>query len=116
MAADARRLAETAAVGGAGAALFVLLGVPAGAILGALLFTAAASLAGQRLGWPAPLRDLLFFVTGLGAGAGVTPAALRAAAVWPLSIAALVAATFGLSVLTATWKRRQASASTGHRP
>lgn len=99
LAAEARRLAETAAVGGAGAALFVLLAVPAGAILGALLSTAAASLAGRRLGWPAPLRDLLFFVTGLGAGAGVTPAALRAAAVWPLSIVALVVATLGVWAL-----------------
>lgn len=99
LAAEARRLAETAAVGGAGAALFVVLGVPAGAILGALLFTAAASLAGRRLGWPAPLRDLLFLVTGLGAGASVTPAALGAAAVWPLSIAALVLATLGVWAL-----------------
>ena len=91
--ADGLRLIETAAIAAAGAGVFTVLRIPAGAILGALLFSAAAALSGRRLGWPAPLRNLLFFVTGVGAGASVTPAALKAAQVWPLSILALVAAT-----------------------
>jgi membrane AbrB-like protein len=90
---ELRQTTETALVGAAGAAIFVLWRIPAGPILGALLFSAAAALAGRRLGWPTPLRNLLFFATGVGAGASVTPAALKAAQAWPLSILVLVAAT-----------------------
>jgi len=93
---EMRRAAETAAIGGAGALLFTLLRIPAGAILGALLFTAAASLAGSRLGWPMAVRNLLYFATGLGAGASVTPAAVQAALIWPLSIVALIVATMAM--------------------
>lgn len=84
---------ETAVVAAVGAGVFVLLHIPAGAILGAMLFSAAAALAGRRLVWPTPLRNLLFFATGVGAGASVTPAALKAAQAWPLSILALLATT-----------------------
>ncbi len=105
---EASRAAETAAIGGAGALLFVLLRVPAGAILGALLFTAAASLAGRRLGWPTAVRNLLYFATGLGAGASVTPAAVQAALIWPLSILALIVATVVMWGLGAWVFRRMA--------
>ena len=77
-------------IGGAGATFLVLLGVPAGAVLGALLATAAASLAGRTLGWPAYVRKGLYVLLGYGAGASVTPAALAAALLWPLSLVALV--------------------------
>lgn len=88
-----RQTLETAAVGGAGAALFLALHVPAGAILGALSFTALASLSGRRLGWPDPVRTALFLITGFSAGSAVTPATLQAAALWPLSIVALAVTT-----------------------
>ena len=81
---------ETLLIGGAGATFLVLLGVPAGAVLGALLATAAASLAGRTLGWPAYVRKGLYVLLGYGAGASVTPAALAAALLWPLSLVALV--------------------------
>jgi membrane AbrB-like protein len=84
---------ETALLGAGGAALFVLLGIPAGAILGALLATAGASLAGRRLGWPDAMRTALFMTMGYSAGASATPAALSAALLWPLSLLALLATT-----------------------
>jgi uncharacterized protein len=84
---------ETALLGAAGAALFVLLGIPAGAILGALLATAGTSLAGRQLGWPDAVRTALFMVMGYSAGASATPAAVSAALLWPLSLVALVATT-----------------------
>jgi membrane AbrB-like protein len=105
---EVRRAAETAAIGGSGAVLFTLLHIPAGAILGALLFTAAASLAGRQLGWPTAVRNLLYFATGLGAGASVTPDAVRAALIWPLSILALVVATLAMWALGALVFRRMA--------
>jgi membrane AbrB-like protein len=105
---EIRRAAETAAIGGGGALLFTLLRIPAGAILGALLFTAAASLAGRRLGWPMTIRNLLYFTTGLGAGASVTPAAVQAALIWPLSILALIVATVAMWGLGAVVFQRMA--------
>ena len=88
-----RRAVETALIGGAGAGLFVALGIPAGSILGAILAVAAATLAGRPLGWPKPIVTALFVVMGFGAGATATPAAVGAALLWPLSIALLVAAS-----------------------
>lgn len=89
----ASQVIETALIGGAGATLFVLLGIPAGAVLGALLATAAASLAGRQLGWPDGVRTAMFIVMGYSAGASATPAAVSAALLWPLSLVALAGTT-----------------------
>jgi hypothetical protein len=83
------RTVETLLIGAAGAALLVLLRVPAGAVIGALLATAAASLAGRTLGWPGYVRTALFLQLGYSAGATVTPAAAAAVLLWPLSLVAL---------------------------
>ena len=84
---------ETALIGGIGATAFVLLGIPAGAVLGAILATAGASLAGRRLGWPNAVRTAMFMVMGYSAGASATSSAIHAALLWPLSLLALLAAT-----------------------
>lgn len=88
-----RMTLETAAIGGAGALLFLLLGIPSGPILGAISFTAVAALAGRRLGWAQPVVTAIFLTTGFAAGSTVTSATLQAAALWPLSILALAVAT-----------------------
>ena len=98
---EVRRSAETAVIAAVGAGLFLMLKVPAGPVLGALLFTAAAALAGRRLGWSSRIRNLLFLMTGVGAGASVTPAAVMAAKTWPLSLAALVVGTIAMWVVGA---------------
>jgi membrane AbrB-like protein len=87
------RTAETLVIGGAGAALLVLLRVPAGAVLGALVATAAASLAGRSLGWPDYVRQALYVQLGFSAGATVTPAAVGAITIWPLSLVTLAVTT-----------------------
>lgn len=87
---------ETLLIGGAGATLFVLLGVPAGSILGALLATAAASLGGRRLGWPGYVRQALYLQLGFSAGSTVTPAAVAAVMLWPLSLVALAATSLAM--------------------
>jgi membrane AbrB-like protein len=84
---------ETALIGGAGATVLALLGVPAGALLGAILATAGASLAGRRLGWPGAVRTITIMLMGYSAGASATPAAVSTALLWPLSLAALGATT-----------------------
>lgn len=87
------RTVETLVIGGAGAALLVLLRVPAGAVLGALVATAAASLAGRTLGWPGYVRTALYVQLGFSAGATVTPAAVGAITIWPLSLVTLAVTT-----------------------
>lgn len=83
-------------IGAAGATLLVLLRVPAGAVLGALVATAAASLGGRRLGWPGYVRQALYLQLGYSAGATVTPAAVGAVMLWPLSLVALAATALAM--------------------
>lgn len=90
------RTVETLLIGAAGATLLVLLRVPAGAVLGALVATAAASLGGRHLGWPGYVRQALFLQLGFSAGASVTPAAVAAILLWPLSLVALAATALAM--------------------
>lgn len=95
------RTIETALIGAVGATLLVLLRVPAGAVLGALVATAVASLGGRRLGWPHSVRQALYLQLGFSAGATVTPAAVAAVLLWPLSLVALSATA--LAMWAAGW-------------
>jgi membrane AbrB-like protein len=58
------------------------------------------------------LRNLLYFATGMGAGASVTPQAVRAALVWPVSIAALVVTTLAMWALGTVVFRRLSGVDT----
>ena len=107
-----RRTLETAAIGGAGALLFLLLHIPAGPILGAISFTAVAALSGRTLGWSQPVTTAIFLTTGFAAGSTVTPATLQAAALWPVSILALLATT-GLMWAAGWWVFRRMSSADG---
>jgi uncharacterized protein len=73
-------------------------GVPVPFLLGSSVAVAAAAVSGVRFTLPAPVKTFAFFVLGLQAGSGVTPAALEQVALWPLSFAALMLAVF-LTVL-----------------
>ena len=94
-----RAYAETAVYGAAGGTLLALAHVPAGALVGAMMAVAAASLAGRPTGAPASLQTVLFLFMGVAVGATVTPDALRSALIWPLSLAILVAATFVITAV-----------------
>jgi membrane AbrB-like protein len=54
---------------------------------------AAAALAGRPVVAPGFVQSALLFLTGAATGAAITPAALAAAATWPLSVAWLCIAT-----------------------
>jgi uncharacterized membrane protein AbrB (regulator of aidB expression) len=65
----ARRLAETLALAVVGGAVFGLPGLPAGWLSGAILFTAAAALAGRPVYLPQPLARVIFVILGISLGA-----------------------------------------------
>ena len=91
-------LLKTVTVAGAGSGLFWLLGMPAPFLTGAALFVTLGCLAGYDLGVPLWLRNLCFLTIGIGIGAQVTPAAVEAARIWPLSIAMLAVVLVGIGV------------------
>ncbi len=96
---QSRALLETVVFGAAGAMLLTLAHVPAGALVGAMLAVAAASLCGRPTGAPTQIQTVLFMVMGVAVGATVTPDALRSALLWPVSLAMLVGATFVITAV-----------------
>ena len=89
-----KQFAAALAVGGAGAALAFLLGLPAPFITGPAILVTLAGLGGVAMAIPVAARDLAFVFIGLTMGTGVTPEVLDAAGRWPVSLGLL-----GLSVL-----------------
>jgi membrane AbrB-like protein len=88
----------TAAIAAAGGAGFAALGWPAAWLMGAMIATAAAALAGLEVGLAPSLREVAFVLLGISIGSSVTPESLGAMAAWPGSVALLVlsvAATMG---------------------
>nr|WP_246232958.1 AbrB family transcriptional regulator [Aurantimonas aggregata] len=65
----------------------VVLGFPVPWLLGPVLVVSAASIAGLDTRLPLTLRSFAFFVLGIQAGSGVTPAVLEQLALWPASFA-----------------------------
>lgn len=76
----------------AGGLIAWLIGVPVPFLLGGSFGAASAALSGVKSVLPAPLRVFAFFILGIQAGGGVTPAAMRQVAIWPASFAALFVA------------------------
>jgi membrane AbrB-like protein len=87
-----RRLAETLALAVVGGAAFGLPGLPAGWLSGAILFTAAAALAGRPVYLPQPLARVIFVILGISLGAAVTPETVSRMAAWPVSMITLALA------------------------
>jgi membrane AbrB-like protein len=85
-------VAVTLGVAGAGAVLFRLLGFPAPWLVGAVMATSAAALAGRVQPLPDRLRDIVFVALGATMGSAVTPETLRGMAIWPGSMVALAVA------------------------
>ena len=84
----------TVAIGGAGAALFHLIGFPAALLTGSASFVTLATLLGLQVVIPTPLRDAVFVVLGVQIGSTVTPEVLDAALTWPVSLAVLALTLF----------------------
>ncbi|WP_075220323.1 AbrB family transcriptional regulator [Acuticoccus yangtzensis] len=90
----------------AGAALFVALGIPAGALMGSTLAVTAVAL--LRLGprVPQPLRDTGFATIGVTLGSGVSPHLLSDLARFPVSLAALTVTIMLVMAISGALLRR----------
>lgn len=79
----------TLGVGGLGAALGALAGLPLYLLTGPAILVCVLSLMGLRLGIATLFRDLAFIFIGIGVGAGVNTDAAAAMLRWPLAFVAL---------------------------
>jgi membrane AbrB-like protein len=100
-----RHLAETLVIATAGAVGLGLTGVPGGYLSGAILFVAAAALAGRPMLIPLPLMRAIFVLLGTSLGSVVTPATLQGMATYPLSIVVLLIAMACIGVGCAAYLR-----------
>jgi membrane AbrB-like protein len=100
-------VAAGAALGALGATAAATLGFPAPALTGPALLTLAASLRGVPVHVPEALRNAAFLVIGVGMGGGVTPEVVDHALRWPLSLAILAAALVFIQIAGARLLRRR---------
>jgi membrane AbrB-like protein len=96
----------TAAIAVAGGGLFAWLGLPAAWLTGATTATAAAALAGLRVGLPPGPREGAFLLLGISIGSSVTPESLTAMRTWPGSVALLVASIAATLLASSAWLER----------
>lgn len=91
------------AVGGAGAAAFEALSLPAGFLAGPMVAVVLAKslslplLANQSFEFPKPLISINYILIGAAMGSAVSPDFWQGAALWPLSMLALVAVVGGIT-------------------
>lgn len=97
--AEMAALARALGLGALGGTLFALAGMPAAFLSGAILATAAASLAGIRLAVPRGLRNTSFVALGIIIGATVDRQTVALLPQWPVSMAALGLALAALLIL-----------------
>lgn len=77
------------AVAAAGGLLAYAAGLPAPWLIGAVLATSAAALAGRLAAFPTRWRDVTFWLLGSAMGSAVTPETIAGIARWPGSMVAL---------------------------
>lgn len=94
---DFRDAALALAVAAVGAVAAALAGLPAPALIGAVIATSAAALAGWLKGFPRRWRDVVFVALGATMGSAVTAETIAGIARWPGSMVAL-----GLAVTAMT--------------
>lgn len=99
-------VAATLAIAGAGGVAFWALGLPAGWLVGAMVATSVAALAGVARPIPTRLRDPIFVLLGVSMGSAVTPATLAGVAEWPGSMAALAVAVVAMTASSYAILRR----------
>ena len=67
----------------------MLLGLPAGWLMGGALAVTIAAMAGAPMSLPDGLRNVVFVLIGMSMGASVAPDSLQFLGSWPISLAAL---------------------------
>jgi len=97
--ARSRDLVLTLAIGAAGGLIASALSLPVAWLLGPVIATSLASLAGVDTNLPDLLRTLAFFILGIQAGSGVSPEVVDQIAVWPLSFVIQLVGVFLAIVL-----------------
>jgi uncharacterized protein len=92
---------RTLLIGGAGAALAAVAGLPAAALIGSSIAVSAAAWSGLGVNVPNRLRDLGFAGIGVSLGSGIKPSILGDIATWGASLVLLclsLAATLAVAV------------------
>jgi len=83
------RLALTLAIGAAGGSVFAWLRMPLAWMIGAMIATTIAALAGRAVIVPRGLRSSMIVIIGVMLGASFTPDVIDGARQWPITIAGL---------------------------
>ena len=86
-----RPIATALVIGAVGGAVAAWIGLPLAWMLGPMLATLVASLAGVRASVPMALRQPVLIVLGVSIGSSFSPPALEHIADWPWSLAAVAA-------------------------
>src|ERR1700730_6084852 len=97
---------ESLLIGAAGGFLFDTARFPAGRVAGAMVFAAAAALAGRTIQLPSMLARACSIVLGISIGGVVTPATLQGVTTWPLSIAMVSVSVAAATLATVTYLTR----------
>lgn len=101
-----RRTTEAVAIGAVGGIALNATGMPAGLISGSVVAVAIAAIAGRPVVVPVPLARTVFVLIGIALGSIVSPETLQGITAYPLSIAILAAATFGMITATSFYLRK----------
>lgn len=101
-----RDLAATLGVAALGGLVFRAAGAPAPWLVGPVIATSAAALAGRARPLPPRLRDAVFVVLGASMGSAVTPDTIAGVLKWPGSMAALAVAVSAMIAVSYLILRR----------
>lgn len=95
-------------IGAAGGALFNEARLPLAWLMGAMLFTTVAAVAGVPLRVPKALRNAMVMILGVMLGSGFTPAILGRLGEWTVSLSGLAAYLVVATVVGVRYLRRTA--------
>lgn len=101
-----RKHAVTIAIGSCSGLALEFLGVPAGAIAGAMAGVAIAAVSGLDVGIDTKPRKAVFALLGVVLGTAVTPETIETITIWPLSAVALGACMAVLIAVAPIYLRR----------
>lgn len=90
----------TLIISAAGGFIAMLIGLPAGWLMGGALAVTAAAMAEVKVSMPNRLRDVAFVLIGMSMGASVAPDSLSLIASWPVSLGGLVLELLLIIMLT----------------
>lgn len=99
----------TLAAAAIGGAVFVLLGLPAPWLSGAILLVGAFAVAGVPVRVPDRLLQVAFVALGIQMGTGVTPQTLSLLPTWPVTMIGLVLSIPAITIATGAYLTRVAN-------